>query len=222
MKSLGGSDSSRRFGFWFPRSAWEPACPDALRRAGRRRASKTVRSHAERGNEGNQGLAFRIQRSESSIHPSSLILHLSFQSPHPSPLPKGEGIAAPRRGAILVVIVVCFVVAATLFVLLARSAISLRQADETHYWSLQAQWLGEAALERAAARLATDAKYDGETWTVPGKELAGNQGGTVRIEVKKDADHPGRRTVRVEAVYPDDPVHCCRWEKQVVMETSHG
>src|SRR3990172_1507940 len=40
----------RRSGF--PRSAWEPALYDALRRTGRRRVSQTVRSHAERGNEG--------------------------------------------------------------------------------------------------------------------------------------------------------------------------
>jgi hypothetical protein len=118
----------------------------------------------------------------------------------------------------LVVIVVCFAVAATLFVLLARSAISQRRAADTHYWNLQAQWLGEAALERAAARLAKDPKYDGETWTVPAKEFVANRAGVARIQVEKDADHPGRRLVRVEAVYPDDPVHCCRWEKQVVME----
>ena len=89
------------------------------------------------------------------------------------------------RGAILVVIIVCFVVAATLFVLLARSAVAERRAAETRYWSLQAQWLGEAALERAAARLATDPKYDGETWTVPAEEFAGNQGGVVKIGVEE-------------------------------------
>jgi hypothetical protein len=123
-----------------------------------------------------------------------------------------------RRGAILVVILVCFVIAATLFVLLARSAISQRRAGETRYWSLQAQWLGEAALERAAARSAADDKYDGETWKIPAAELAGNQAGVVKIEVEKDTDHPGRRFVRVEAFYPDDPVHRSRWEKQIVME----
>ena len=154
----------------------------------------------------------------SASNPQSPIPNPSSASPHPSLLPEREGTVAPRRGAILVVIIVCFVVAATLFVLLARSAVSQRRAAETHYWNLQAQWLGEAALERAAARLATDAKYKGETWTTAAKEFTGNRGGTVKIRVEKDADHPGRRFVRVEAFYPDDPVHCCRWEKQVVME----
>jgi hypothetical protein len=164
-----------------------------------------------RGEKGEDGLlVFSASR---ILHPSSV-----FASPHPSPLPEGEGTTASRRGAILVVILVCFVIAATLFVVLARSAISQRRAAETRYWNLQAQWLGEAALERAAARSATDPKYDGETWRVPAAEFAASQGGTVKIEVAKDDDPPGRRLVRVEAFYPDDPVHCCRWEKQVVMD----
>jgi hypothetical protein len=37
---------------WFPSSAWEPVVADAPRRTERRRASQTVRSDAERGNEG--------------------------------------------------------------------------------------------------------------------------------------------------------------------------
>ncbi len=43
---------ARFFGYWFPRSAWEPALSDALRRIERRRTSPSVRSHAERGNKG--------------------------------------------------------------------------------------------------------------------------------------------------------------------------
>jgi hypothetical protein len=150
---------------------------------------------------------------------SGQVGNLSYSSPHLSPLPRGEGTDPARRGAILVVIIVCFVVAATLFVLLARSAVADRRAAETRYWSVQAQWLAEAALERAAARLATDAKYDGETWTVPAEQFGGDRGGVVTIGLdSSDTDHPGRRLVRVEARYPDDPVHCCQWEKQVVME----
>jgi hypothetical protein len=150
----------------------------------------------------------------SASNPQSLIPNPSSASP----LPKGEGTIALRRGAILVVILVCFVIAATLFVLLAQSAVSERRAAETRYWHLQAQWLGEAALERTAARLATDPEYDGETWTIPATEFAGNQDGTVIIQLEKDSDHPGRHLVRVEAFYPNDPVHCSRWEKQIVME----
>jgi hypothetical protein len=193
MESFVGGDS--RSSLWFPRSAWEPASADAPRRTRRRRASETVRSHAERGNE---------RERLSGSNP---------QSPIPNPS------SAPRRGAILVVIIVCFALAATLFVLLAGSAVAERRAAETRYWSLQAQWLAEAALERAAARLATDAKYDGETWTVPAEQLGGNRPGVVKIGIdRSDVDHPGRRLVRVEAHYPDDPKHRCRWEKQVAME----
>jgi type II secretory pathway component PulK len=121
-----------------------------------------------------------------------------------------------RRGTILVVILVCFIVAATIFTLLVKSAVSERKTMETHLWSAQAQWLAEAALERAAARLAADANYTGETWTIPAEELDGNSG-VAKIRVEAIADKPGRKQVSVEADYPDDPQHRSRCAKQIEM-----
>jgi type II secretory pathway component PulK len=129
-----------------------------------------------------------------------------------------EAHGKPRRGAILVVILVCFVVAATLFVLLARWGFAEHRAAETRYWDLQAQWLAEAGLERAAARFAADANYTGETWAISANDLAGNSSGVVRINVEKDANRPNRRRVSVEADYPDDPAHRCRWQQQIVVD----
>ena len=92
------------------------------------------------------------------------------------------------------------------------------RAADTRYWDLQAQWLAEAGVERAAARLSADANYRGETWTISAKELAGANDGAVRINVEKDAGRANRRRVSVEADYPDDPVHRCRWQKQIVLD----
>ena len=121
-----------------------------------------------------------------------------------------------RRGTILVVILVCFVVASVVFTLLLKSVAAERRAMETRLWSAQAQWLAEAALERAAARLAADANYTGETWTIPAEELDGNSG-VARIRVEAIADRPGHRQVSVEADYPDDPQHRSRCTKQIEM-----
>ncbi len=123
-----------------------------------------------------------------------------------------------NRGAVLIVVLVCFVVAASLFVLVARHAGVERRASETHLWTLQAQWVAEAAIERAVARLAADVNYQGETWTLSAADLAGDDGAKVVIHIEKAADRPDGRRIRVEAECPDDPVHRARWEKEIVAD----
>jgi hypothetical protein len=137
----------------------------------------------------------------------------------PAPLPMGEG-GNPnrRRGAILVVILVCFVVAAGMFVILGRQSVAQRREAETQIWTAQAQWIAEAAFERAAARLTADAKYAGETWTISAAELGGKDGAQARIRVEKVGGWPSLRIVRVEADYPDDQVHRSRWSKKVAVD----
>jgi Tfp pilus assembly protein PilX len=129
-----------------------------------------------------------------------------------------SGSPARDRGAVLIVILVCFALAAVLFVVIARQALVARRIVEKQLWSAQAQWLAEAALERAAARLGADAKYNGETWKIPAAELSGDNGGVASIHVEGVAGRPERRLVRVEADYPDDPVHRARWTTQVVID----
>jgi hypothetical protein len=122
-----------------------------------------------------------------------------------------------RRGAILIVILVCFFVAASMFALLARHSVAEHRAAETQLWTAQAQWIAEAAIDRAAARLAVDANYTGDTWTISAAELGGDDGAKARIHIEKIDGSPNLRTVRVEADYPDDPVHRARWTKQIAI-----
>jgi type II secretory pathway component PulK len=119
-----------------------------------------------------------------------------------------------RKASILVVILVCFVVVAIIFTLMVKSAASEHRRMETQQWAEQAKWLAEAALERAASRLAADAKYAGETWTIPAEELDG-ESGVARIRVEAAGDSPGRKTIGVEADYPDDPQHRSRCVRQI-------
>jgi hypothetical protein len=131
------------------------------------------------------------------------------------------GTRPTRRGAILLIILVCFTLAAAMFVVLARLAMTARNAAETQHWGVQAQWLAEAGLERAAARLAGQPGYSGETWTIPAGQLAGKVGAVVRIRVESVAGQSARRRVAVEADYPDDPLHRSRCTKEIVLEERH-
>jgi hypothetical protein len=126
--------------------------------------------------------------------------------------------ATRRRGAILVAVIVCLVIASSLLVSTLGVAVSQRHAVEVQLWRIEAEWLAQSGLGRAAARLAADAHYAGETWWLPAEEFGGREAAVVRIEVKAVPGEPGRRSVRVEADYPDDPQQRARHTSEALLE----
>ena len=82
-----------------------------------------------------------------------------------------------RRGAVLIVVLVCLAVAAAISVVVVRQIAMERHGVQMNQRGLQASWLAEAGVERAAARLAADPKYAGETWIISAKELAADDSG---------------------------------------------
>jgi type II secretory pathway component PulK len=123
-----------------------------------------------------------------------------------------------RRGVVLLVGIVCLAVAGALFLSLLRLSIAERHRVDTEGWHLQAAWIAESGIERAAARLQRDADYEGETWRMPAEVLGTEHGAAVRIEVERVADQPQQRTVRVEADYPDPSQRRARYSKHVRIE----
>jgi hypothetical protein len=130
-----------------------------------------------------------------------------------------------RCGVVLIVVLVCFALAAAYFLLVVQQSVGERKTIDASFSSLQAAWLAEAGVERAAARLAADAKYAGETWPIAASELAGEAAGkdnaadaVVRIRVAAVEGKPNRRTVTVEADYPTDDVRRSRQTKQIIID----
>ena len=82
---------------------------------------------------------------------------------------------------------------------------------------LQAAWLAESGLDRAASRLGSSADYAGETWSITAEELGGRGSATVAIAVEKVADQPDRRKVRVQADYPADSRLRARQSREIVV-----
>ena len=123
-----------------------------------------------------------------------------------------------RRGAILIVALVCLGVAAVVFVAVLKMAAAERRGVRTEARRAQAAWLAESALDRAAARLAADPAYPGETWTVPPGVLDARDTARVVIRVETPSEQPRRRSVRVRADWPDHPQHRVRQTRQVVIE----
>jgi Tfp pilus assembly protein PilV len=134
----------------------------------------------------------------------------------------------PRRGLIVVAVLVCLVVMMLLGAALLKVALMERESNREAERRLQAQWLVESGLERARAKLAADASYAGETWTLGAAELgladsapassdAGNEvragGGVVTISVDRSVAR-GRCLVRVQADYPRGGPHPSRHSQQ--------
>ena len=118
----------------------------------------------------------------------------------------------------MIVVVVCVALAVTIMVSLTRAAVNQQKRVRAQAWQLQARLLAESALERAAARLAADPKYAGETWVVPAEALDGRSGATVSIEVQTLAEQPHRRAVRARADFPDQPEWRVRRTRLAIVE----
>ena len=129
-----------------------------------------------------------------------------------------------RRGTILVLAMVCVAITMSIMMSLVRSALSHHATQTMHVNAAQANWLAESALERAAARLAVDPSYTGETWELPPGEFGEGESDSsadpavVRIEVKPAGNGARERAIHVTADYPNSTAHRVRRGKQIVVQ----
>lgn len=106
------------------------------------------------------------------------------------------------RGAAAFFALVCLSLLALVVIGMLRQGRIRRERMRAAEHRQQADWLVEAGLERAAARLGAEADYEGENWAI-GPETLGGRSAVVVIAVE-----PGEgeaRSVRVRAAYPADP-----------------
>jgi type II secretory pathway component PulK len=127
-----------------------------------------------------------------------------------------------RRGAVLIMALVCLVLigvmGGALLQWAAREHKLLRSRDEQS----QAHWLAEAGLERAAARLADDADYTGETWRLATADLPSGDEARVSCHVATIDGRPERRWLEVEVEYPLGSAAPVRVRKRIVYQLSPG
>lgn len=72
-----------------------------------------------------------------------------------------------RRGATLIVVLICLLAIALLAATLLRLAVAQGRQLRLHERQLQAEWLATAALDRAAAEIAVDPQWIAEVWSLP-------------------------------------------------------
>jgi Tfp pilus assembly protein PilX len=104
---------------------------------------------------------------------------------------------------ILPIVLVALLVVALVGAAMARTVLLQRRTARRAEQEQQSAWLADSALQRAQARLASDATYTGETWNVTADQMQLGFSGVavIRIESIDDA-----KRIVVEAVYPEHPL----------------
>lgn len=131
--------------------------------------------------------------------------------------PPGHPLAGRRRGTIILFAMICLLLVSLLGASLVKLALTQRRQIRREQWRVQATWLAEAAVDRAAARLATETDYSGETWTIAPTELGGESGAQVRISVEEATTGAERFVVQVTADYPDSDEQRARVSKRIAV-----
>ena len=103
---------------------------------------------------------------------------------------------APRRGVVLIVVIVTTSISLVLFGMWAKNMVSEHRRFANQQFRLQATRLAEAGVRRAMARKFADPQFQEETWSVPADSLGGPHAANVQIRVIQGDD---ATTVRYEA-----------------------
>lgn len=121
-----------------------------------------------------------------------------------------------RRGAFLVIGLIALLLVTMLGGSMAEMALTGRRQTRRAELRLQAKWLVEAGLERAAAQLAENPDYRGETWSLPAEAWPAPFAAAVRIEVEERQQAASQtHLVTVTADYPAEAFHRARESKTV-------
>ena len=123
-----------------------------------------------------------------------------------------------HAGGILAIVLVCLLVVMLLGSQLIQATViwhrQTRQAEQRQ----QAFWLAESAVRRAVHALEQSPDYGGETWRVSRGDLVDSQTGRAVITVAPAGDAESGQVIRVEAYWPDDPVHRVLCEREYLVD----
>jgi Tfp pilus assembly protein PilX len=109
-----------------------------------------------------------------------------------------------RRGAGLIIALTTLLVVMLMTGTIVQSLVVEIRQTRRNAAELQAHWLADAALGRAAAQLRASSAYSGETWQ-PAITTDENDVGVAEIRVDRASGERAQIKLIVEAKYPDHP-----------------
>jgi Tfp pilus assembly protein PilX len=107
-----------------------------------------------------------------------------------------------RRAMFVMSVLACLVLVMLLMTAWLKTIALERGQLRAEQHRMQAEYLAESALSRAAARLSVDPAYDGETIAASEKSLAAGQPATLTIRVEAAPDDAQARLITASAQVP--------------------
>lgn len=108
----------------------------------------------------------------------------------------------PRRGAALIILLAVFAVLLGLASVWTRRIVAEHRHQHRIAEQVQARWLAEAGLRRAAAQLIANSDFTGEEWSIAADDLGQSYAAAVKLTVAPDDDSPGAVRITAEARCP--------------------
>lgn len=116
-------------------------------------------------------------------------------------LPRPRPLCRRRSGLMVVAAMACLLIVTSIVYGMLHSAVRARRQLHAERDRRQAELLLEAGADRAISRLATDASFGGDTWTLPAEAIIGSGDGRVTTEIMR-AGNEGAWSLQVVAEYP--------------------
>ena len=123
-----------------------------------------------------------------------------------------------KRGAVLLVALVCVSIASAVMYGIVHLALQTRRQVDLEQRQIQAGWILESAVDRSVAKLAGERDYSGEEWSLGAEEIGGRYAAAVRIEVEQIDGEDGWVQVRIVADYPAELPHRVRQTREFRMQ----
>jgi type II secretory pathway component PulK len=128
-----------------------------------------------------------------------------------------------RRGAMLLIsVLACLTLVMLLVAAWVRAIGQERRQLRSQQNCLQAVYLAESGLRRAAAQLAKNAKYEGEIWRIDGEMFHAAAGATIAVRVESVSDDAQARRVRAIADFPAEGTARARRSQEVTIVLLSG
>lgn len=122
-----------------------------------------------------------------------------------------------RRGAVLVIVMVCLLLITLLMASLLKSALMQRRQMIKEQFRVQADWLLDSALERAAQQRLENPEYQGEVWQIAPQELGSRYAAAAEITLKTEAAENSQLMIQARVRYPENAPFSVTRTKKIVL-----
>ena len=151
-------------------------------------------------------------RKGSGVFFGNSYLHWGSSGPKKTPDP----VHARRAGVVLIAVLVALLVVMLISATIVRGLVVQHRLASADAVRVQSFWFAESAVQRARTQLNVSPDYVGETWQV---ELPnGSTSGVAVIRVESLDNESSKRTVLVEARFPNDPITGVLEQRSLVIQ----